>query len=340
MLLKKYLLYIFVVIFLISGKNIFSQDIHFSQFYATPLNLNPSLTGHCKGDWRIMGIHRSQWKSVNIPYLTQSVGFDHQLYLYSQNFSWGINYVHDKSGNLNLEANKFYGSFAYHIKLPEFNVLHIGIQAGYVMKGFSLSGQTYPEQWDILTGAFNTTLPSNEPGAFDEPSYVDLNAGASWSKKFKRFEPTVGAAVYHITQPTESYLPGNNKLPSRIVFHADIPIDITKQVYLDPKILWMTMKGANDFIGGANLGYKLPANLLKLNSFWFGGFLRNGFSNTDAVFFVAGVNYRDFDIGFSYDINLSGLKAATRNKGAFEISLIYTSPSTVTPNKAIPCDRY
>ncbi|MBI5218937.1 MAG: PorP/SprF family type IX secretion system membrane protein [Bacteroidia bacterium] len=339
--MKKYFLLVFLAVLMLVRKNSFSQDIHFSQFYAAPLALNPALTGYCNGDWRAMGIYRSQWKSISVPYITQSLGFDHQWYIYTENFSWGINYINDKSGNIDLVANKFYLSFAYHKKLADFNSLHFGIQAGYVMKSYSLSGQTYPAQWDITIGQFNSNLLSNEPGSTEQPSYFDLNAGALWSKKFKRFEPQVGFAMYHLTQPKESYLSSNNQLPMRQVFHIEVKFNITKQFYAAPKALFMNMQNANDIVAGANIGYVLPANFLKLNSFWIGSYARNGYNrNMDAVFFVAGLNYHDFDIGFSYDLNISELKAATQSRGAFEISVIYTAPSTITPNKAIPCDRY
>ena len=41
-----------------------SQDIHFSQFYASPLNLNPATTGVLSCDLRFSAIYRNQWASV------------------------------------------------------------------------------------------------------------------------------------------------------------------------------------------------------------------------------------------------------------------------------------
>jgi hypothetical protein len=38
------------------------QDIHFSQYYASPLSLNPANTGNYDGDWRLMNSYRQQWK--------------------------------------------------------------------------------------------------------------------------------------------------------------------------------------------------------------------------------------------------------------------------------------
>ena len=53
-----------------------SQDIHFSQFNLSPLNLNPSLTGSYNGDYRFTGSHRNQWSSVTTPYATFAFSFE------------------------------------------------------------------------------------------------------------------------------------------------------------------------------------------------------------------------------------------------------------------------
>ena len=75
-----------------------AQDIHFSQFYASPLTLNPAATGDFKGDWRINNIYRKQWNAISPGYMTNALGFDMPVYLAGEKFSGGINLVIDKSG--------------------------------------------------------------------------------------------------------------------------------------------------------------------------------------------------------------------------------------------------
>lgn len=337
--MRKLLFIIFVFAGL--GKSLFSQDIHFSQYYATPLTLNPALTGHYLGDWRAMGIYRSQWRSISIPYVTQGLGFDKQLYIYKEHLSWGLSYINDQSGNISLVSHQIYGSFAYHKKLPDFHILHMGIQAGYVIKSYNLGNQTFPEQWDFLTGGFNSAFPTNEPNSFDQPSYFDLNAGFSWSRKYTKAEPLIGASFFHLTQPKISYTGSDNQLPLRLVFHGEVKIDLSKKFALTPRAYFTNMRNVNSLATGLNATYFMPANALKFNSVWFGTYLRNGYNrNMDAVYCVVGLNYNNFDIGFSYDINISKLKVASNNRGAFELSVIYTAPSTRLDKTYIPCDRY
>ena len=56
--MRNYLL-TFALLFFISLN---AQDIHFSQFYASPLTLNPAMTGFVNGDCRAGVIYRNQWK--------------------------------------------------------------------------------------------------------------------------------------------------------------------------------------------------------------------------------------------------------------------------------------
>ncbi len=59
-----------------------AQDIHFSQYYAAPLTLNPAATGDFDGLFRFTGIYRNQWLGVsNVKpfFSTPSVGVDFAL---------------------------------------------------------------------------------------------------------------------------------------------------------------------------------------------------------------------------------------------------------------------
>ena len=57
-----------------------TQDIHFSQFYAAPVSLNPAMTGLMNGNYRGTAIYRDQWRSVSTPYVTIGGAFDINLF--------------------------------------------------------------------------------------------------------------------------------------------------------------------------------------------------------------------------------------------------------------------
>jgi type IX secretion system PorP/SprF family membrane protein len=324
---------------IISGS---AQDIHFSQFYASPLSLNPAHTGCYNGDWRFMNNYRNQWRSLHVPFRTISAGFDRQFHLYNENFSAGIFILNDQSGNASLKLNKIYLSVAYHKKIQS-HTLHFGIQGGYALRDFSYEKLAFPEQWDMTMGKFNNQLPNNEIILDPKSGCFDLNAGVIWSKKFKGIEPQVGFAVFHINQPQESFLGNSNSLPMRQVAHTDIFIPLGKKFFVVPKALYMSHKKANDMLFGTNFGYYLPERFqyIKLKSVFTGFYFRDGYKrNSDAAIAIIGVNFFHLDLGFSYDFNISELRQATHSRGAFEISLIYTALSTIPTKITIPCDRF
>ena len=60
--------------------SLYAQDIHFSQYLTSPLNLNPALTGVMNEDLRLIANYRNQWKSVSAePYSTISFSTDGTL---------------------------------------------------------------------------------------------------------------------------------------------------------------------------------------------------------------------------------------------------------------------
>src|SRR3546814_4214408 len=54
----------------------FAQDPHLSQYYSSPLFLNPALTGMFNGEFRISGNQKTQWGSITNPYSTSVASFD------------------------------------------------------------------------------------------------------------------------------------------------------------------------------------------------------------------------------------------------------------------------
>src|ERR1051325_12052501 len=79
----------------------YAQDIHFSQFNSSPLNINPALTGLFNSDYRIIGNYRSQWSSVTVPFLTYSASADMNIRVNRQRDVIGIGVLFngDKAGD-------------------------------------------------------------------------------------------------------------------------------------------------------------------------------------------------------------------------------------------------
>ena len=72
--LKKFM-YVFVLIAIQSK----AQDPSFSQFFSSPLNINPSLTANINADWRAIANFRDQWITPASPYATGTISYDAKM---------------------------------------------------------------------------------------------------------------------------------------------------------------------------------------------------------------------------------------------------------------------
>lgn len=338
--MEKKFIYIpaFLVLFLISSYCI-AQDIHFSQYYLSPLSLNPANTGNYKGDYRLFGNYRSQWRDIDKAYNTFSAGGDANFYPMNQQVSGGLIFLNDRSGG-NLVVNKIFPSVAVHQKIAGVQ-LHGGLQPGFVIKTIDFYAHSFPEQLNWNTGKFDNTLPNTETNVNQRYTYFDLNAGLAANKRFGKWEPEIGLAFFHLNQPRETFLQNTNRLTIRQIYNVGLTY------YLHPvfNVKAYTMCGyttkASDWVSGINGEYILSQNTFFTNSVFAGMMWRDGLKrNSDAAIATAGLNYNNYTIGFSYDITLSQLNTAVDRKGAFEIALIYKAKNTRLSKKAIPCERY
>jgi len=57
----------------------YAQDPTFSQFFSSPLNINPALTANINSDWRAITNYRSQWMGATSPYVTGTISYDSKV---------------------------------------------------------------------------------------------------------------------------------------------------------------------------------------------------------------------------------------------------------------------
>jgi len=337
-MLKQTLLYLVLVSSIIG--DVFAQDVHFSQYYLSPLSLNPANTGNFKGDFRLFGNYRSQWRTLDKGYNTYSAGGDMNFFPKNVNVGAGMILLSDLSAQ-NLSVTKILPSGAVHLKLGGFKV-HAGIQPGIVIKSIDFYKHSFPNQLNWNTGYFDNTLPNIETDVAQRFTYLDVNIGTSISRKFGKWEPVFGFAAFHINRPRESFLTDKtNKLPVRQAYNMELNYDLTKYVILHLHSLYGYTTKASDWVTGLNVEYILQRHPFFTNSVFAGFMWRDGFNrNFDAGIATIGLNYSYYTIGFSYDVTRSQLKTSVDSRGAYEIAIIYRGKSTRISRKVIPCDRF
>jgi type IX secretion system PorP/SprF family membrane protein len=322
---------------IILTSKISAQDMHFSIYNSSPLFLNPANTGNFTGDWRLAGNYRNQWMSIATPFQTGTISFDKQFYVLHQRINGGVLFIHDESGSAWLRSDKLFASLSYS-KLLGTNLVSLGLQLGYVYRGIS-GNQTWPSQWDPQTGRIEPGNENDGPYAATSKSYLDINAGLLWKRSIKIFEPEAGFSFSHINSPNQSFFEGNESLPVRYLIHAGVKTKFNDKIYVLPTFLYMRQKAATETIFGANIGYNLVGKKSTVKEIFAGVQMRSGINNSDAFAIIAGATVGRIDFAIGYDINISGLSSATGNKGAFEISFVYKSISTVLNSYSIPCER-
>src|SRR5580704_15001664 len=125
----KKLIHIFIL--LVFTKVVSAQDPSFSQFFASPLTLNPALTGNFSGDLRVAGNYRNQWPSVNNAFITSTISVDLPLLQdkLREGDRWGVGVMgmNDKTADGILTSNYFALSTAYHKTVDESGLHKISV---------------------------------------------------------------------------------------------------------------------------------------------------------------------------------------------------------------------
>lgn len=323
-----------------------AQDPNFSQFFVSPLTLNPAMTGKFNGDFRIAGNYRDQWPSISKAFVTSTVSFDAPILRakLSELDTWGVGVMAmtDRTANGILSTNLLSLTTAYHKGLDE-NGLHqfgVGFQATYNTKRLDGTKLNFEDELDDLGG---WTRPSAEVTLNDRQlnsTYFDVSAGFLYNGSTDGFNNFyLGASAYHLNKPRESFNgDAFYTLNPRYTLHAGgaIPLgDATRSIYLSS--LYSTQAGANNIVIGGAFGIALNDEPENPSNFFAGVWTR--FNNVnDAIIPYVGLEFNGFRLGASYDVNISSLKTASQSRGGLEISLIFIKHPA--GSKGIPCPRF
>ncbi len=296
-----------------------AQDFHLSMYDAGPLFLNPALTGLVDAPWRVHAQYRNQWKAVAFkPYNTALLSFDMPY----KNWGFGAQIIEMRAGigNYNVFQAMFSAAYDVAFDKEKSHQLSMGLQVGFTQKSVNINRLTFDDQYTTAGGgAFNTSLPNNEPS--DDRSFGMFQANAGllyfYAKESSKLDPFIGYSVFNLTQPNESfYNDAKNKLPIRHYIHGGVRINVTEKLFFLPKALIMMQHNDREQTYSLDVDYYLD----KQSIFLLGGFT---YRNKDAAIIFLGIRKTQYIAKVSYDINTSTLKNVSRNRGAFEVSFTY-----------------
>lgn len=319
-----------------------AQDPHFSQFYYSPLTLNPALTGNMDGTYRVGLNYRNQWASITSPYVysTASGWADFSLYrgkFNGNSLAMGIMVLDDMQGSSPLGTTDLKLSLAYHQSLDVGGNYHIsaGLQGGMMQRRVDMSKFNFYNQFN--GSGFDNNLPSGEN--FD-PSYwrSDFAAGIAFNGLINNHSRvSLGTSVFHLTTPNESFKEDLFDLYLHYIIHADATFGINNTIYLFPAIYYQAQGPNSELVGGTAIGYNFSPNKRKVGTIYYiGGFYRLN----DAAIATTGFIAKGFQVGISYDVNISNLEVASSNQGGFEVALKYGNIIQQKKMKKTYCPRF
>ncbi len=319
-----------------------AQDIHFSQFYLSPLNLNPAMTGVMNCNIRLVANYRNQWSSVlrSNAYSTYSVSYDQKIPVGRNDyFGIGGTFWGDKAGEAEFATvtGKLSGSYSKKMggTRREAHYLVVGAEAGIAQRSVDFLKLRWGTQYDG-EGGFDPNAPSLEDKFQDDQFlFADLAAGLLWFSVFDQNNNFyIGGAFHHLNRANQSFTEENEDfLFSRFTVHAGGEFEMTRRVGLVPGIIAMWQGPSFQVNTGTSLKFRLGSSGRgrhggNYQAFHLGTWVR--ISNkvetgvlTDALILQTRFDFNEFSLGFSYDVNVSALKPASNNNGGFEFALVY-----------------
>lgn len=320
------------------------QDQHFTQFYASPLTLNPALSGAFDGKYRLAIVYRDQWRNVlDDPYVTFGGALDTRFKVNLRRrktndaFGAGVQFFSDRVSSVDFSTNQIMVSGAFHKALNRDadQFLSLGFQLGIAQRNVNYERLNFGDQFNGTNGY---TDPTGEVLPENNFSYGDISVGLHYSSApRKKIGVFIGGAIHHLTEPQVSFFvdrndkdgtvfSGDNKLHRKYTLHFGMQIPTGERVQILPRMM-AYMQGAH-LAANAGTNVRLLVNDVSGTAVHVGGWVRpvgneNDKFSLDAVVAMVGLEFNNFLLGFSYDANLNYLGTNGRRQGAFEISLAF-----------------
>lgn len=329
-----------VLLFILSFTyNLNAQDYKFSQFYNSPLNLNPANTGRINSLYRLVANYRLQYLPLQTPSPFNTFSASGDLGLFRDQLHddiWGIGAVFTYDRQTAIQTNSFMISTAYHKSLgrEKNHYLSAGFQIGFTQRTLDRGNLSFENQFDGRIGAFDLNLPNRE--AFKSGKYFqpNMNIGLMWSSQFtKLIGVYAGFSMFNVIKSKDTFFKSDNERARRYNAHAGLVFNINNKIMVSPNGMFMTQAKAIQWVAGTSVGVNLsgrdePYRTAVSVGVWVDGNqkLKAGDNAMGSVIASVGFSFFGVQIGLSYDASLKkDLSKAVKTFGALEASIIYTS---------------
>ena len=297
----------------------YAQDIHWSQFNDNPIFQNPANSGQFNGDIRFVGNYRDQWRSVTVPFQTLNFSVDSKPY-YRRDIGYGLMVFHDVVGDGNFRTIEVQGNVSKFFKLTEdsTHTMRFGLNMGMNHRQLNFDKLYFDNQYNGVQ--FFPSLPTGEVLSSDRRTNFSIGTGAIYQYYVdEHFNFTGGFGFFNLNTPDQGFYGQKIERDIRINFFGKGIYAINYDWDLVPGMQVSIQGKYREIMLGSSVKYTLVDRMGEYRAVYGGLFLRN----RDAAFLSLGMDYQDWFVGISYDINFSKLVPASRTRGGFEIAVRY-----------------
>ncbi|TCC93373.1 type IX secretion system membrane protein PorP/SprF [Pedobacter frigiditerrae] len=234
-----------------------AQDHVFSQFFNAPIYLNPSLTGQFDGDLRLNMIYRNQWSSLggDLSYINASV----DVAVPKLAGGVGLSFNRSSEGVAYLTKNNVAATYSYSVGGDEF-LASFGIQAGFTNRSIDWRKLVFSDQLDRRIGYDPSIISSAQLPEVSNRFFFDPAAGVNFVYR----NAMLGASVYHINRPDESFSGTQARLPARFVINASFKMPLSynynyledEGAFLIPSVVYYKQGNVSSISAGAQFKYR------------------------------------------------------------------------------------
>lgn len=319
-----------------------AQDPRFAQIQASPLQLNPSLTGVYRGTYRLSMNYRELYASIlgDTPFRTFAAGFDSRIPVSKNDYvGLGFSALRDQAGIGNFNRTSAHLSASIIKQLNgsyrgrgSDQYLVAGVQTGFGQYRVRDTRLWFSNQYDLNQYQIDPTQPSGELfEGLPTRIFPDFNAGLLWYAVFDdRNSLFFGAAANHVNRPDISLTEFlKETLPVRWVVNVGGELPLGKELSLLPSIALMRQGNHLSSTLGSNFRYTSrdwKEIALRAGAWLHTSNQTNSGLRQDALIIGTVLETETLNLGLSYDLTLSNLALANDSRGAFEISIQFIKP--------------
>ncbi|MBK8580653.1 MAG: PorP/SprF family type IX secretion system membrane protein [Flavobacteriales bacterium] len=269
--------------------------------------------------------YRNQWPALSGTFVTTSASYDQDVRGIMGGL--GLLITSDQAGKGTLNTTTVSGIYSYTQAISRKFSLKAGFQATYFQKSLDWNKLTFGDQIDPRRGFI---YPTNDVPRGGSIGNADFSAGLlGYTDIF-----FVGFAANHLTEPNESLIVGQSKMPMKLTAHAGAAIPLgVRGKYGEPKTRL-----------SPNILYQQQADFRQLN---LGLYVDHGpiiagvwYRSKDAFIALIGFHTERFKFGYSYDVTTSKLTTATAGSHEVSLTMQFDCKKKRRRVRTVPCPTF